>query len=374
MAVSDVYTWNLLNRWPVLMLESPWHFNQVTGQGAYAPLSHPCDDVYIQSQRDYIARALYVAAQESVRFLGFYARPTWQTTTITLRARAIPTQVVLSGYLQAFGRRATTLIDADAAIVFSDADGDGVDDTGTITVPTSVTDPDEIQVFFRVTDGAPGDADERWQIEPATVEITGGNATITVKRWLLAHPTDLWAKPYVPPNYNERFVGDTQTQGHFVTAVDVYRVYNDTANAITFRVPSCDGCGASTDTAIEGCGDVEDGKLGLARIALRSGACLNASRPIKVEIDYLAGYPLQSGMMERELEETLIRLSNCKMPQQPGNFCDRTLTMWQVDTLPVPAERLNVRDVNNPIGIREGEIHAWKVFQHRALGRAGVSL
>ncbi len=376
MAVSDVITAKLLNRWSVRMIESDWHFNQVTGSGSGAPLAAPCSQVYVQSERDELATALYRAVKDAASYLHFAPRPTWQTKDIELSGRFPPAGlcIQLTGYLVAFGRRATTLIDADAAVVYSDTDGDNVDDMGTITVNTSVTDPDEIQVFFRVADGAPGAADERWEIEPISVSITGGVATIQIRRWLLAHPTVLWAKPYNAPNYNDRHAGDTGDPNDFVTAVDVYRVYNDSANAITFRAPSCNGCSDSVPHTADACGDIIHAREGRARIVPQSSACFALSKPITVEVAYLAGHPLVNGLMERELEETIIRLANCKMPQQPGNFCDRTLTMWQRDVLPVPAERLNVRDVNNPLGIREGEINAWKVFSDRALGRAGVNV
>lgn len=383
MAISyQVNNHNLLNLWQEVMLEDIWHFNQAAGAGAPRGECH----VYIQSERELIARALDVAWAKMTTRLSFFPRPTWHTETISLarnpawRFQQLQTRY---GYLIAFGSRATELITAAAPVVYSDADGDGVDDTATITVNTSHA-ADEVQAFFQVADGAYAAADERFQIEPLRATQSGNTVTLTGHRALFVKPNTIWQVPFVPsdPNKRDRNEADTAQTAGFVTAVDVYRVYNDPANAVTVNEDPyhswCFACGedCTTQTA-DGCARVVDARLGIMQVR---NDCLNCRPrwPESVTVNYLSGVPLVYGQVDPDLANALIRLANTHIQRKFCAFCDATEQAWAQDVLPPGGQNDGVvnsvspREVNNPFGTLRGQIEAWRTVEHRALAQGGA--
>ena len=123
-------------------------------------------------------------------------------------------------YIQAMGVEQLTLIASatvgGGTLVYSDKFSTGFNDTFTITLPTTVTDPSEIAVYFSVADRfddlAVGD---RWRIEPLQISIGGGNVTIVGRRWLVVRPI-----LYQAPTLNA--INPTNA-ANFVTSLDVYR-------------------------------------------------------------------------------------------------------------------------------------------------------
>ncbi len=121
MAISKyVPVYGLLNAWQRINREDVWHFGQCAGQGA--PLGD-CT-VYIQEDRESIADALNEAFNLFTTYLGYYPRPTWSEQTIRLGG-GVPYQLqrlkAEHGYLIEFGQRATSLIQANVAVTYSDA-------------------------------------------------------------------------------------------------------------------------------------------------------------------------------------------------------------------------------------------------------------
>jgi hypothetical protein len=59
-----------------------------------------------------------------------------------------------------------------------------------VTVATTLTDPGEVAIYFVLGDRLDDDMalSARWRIEPVSVTISGGNATIKGKRWLVVKP------------------------------------------------------------------------------------------------------------------------------------------------------------------------------------------
>src|SRR5574338_418229 len=201
MAISKQYTtYGLLNRWQSLLDISDWHFNQAAGSAA--PFTKDqCLEVWVQPEREHVARGLYNAYWKMTRALGFFPRPTYVTEDVRL-SRGVPYQLQMlqtsrefGGKLIVFGSRATSVISAGAAVVYSDADGDGVDDTATITVASGVS-TTEVGVFFTTTDGAPSAAHDLWEITPLTVTASGGNLIITGPRAYFVKPSTIWAIPF----------------------------------------------------------------------------------------------------------------------------------------------------------------------------------
>ena len=369
MAVSDLTHFNLLNRYATIMRINEFNFNQVSGKSA--PLNSPCE-VWIQPQRDTVAQALYQAGNEIAAALSFYPRPVWLSEIFRLgkgwpyTAQEFYTKYK---YVEAYGQKATTLITTNVAVVYSDVNGDGVDDTATITGATSITNPNELQIFFTVADGAIAAADERWQIEPLTVTISGGNFTAVGSRALFVKPS-VWKTPFQTSDPNALIHNnvDIQIAANFITQVDVYRVYNDTtvqAQLLSDPIYSQTSplTPMLTDTVVV---LPIDNTIGNFRI--RSESCTGCHRFEWVKVFYKAGFALVNGAMDRRLETNIIRYANCLFPSYPSEICDNpsgpTRTMFSEDITPLPRNELLPDDLKSPFGLQRGAIRVWRQMKH----------
>jgi hypothetical protein len=374
---SNVY--GLLNAWQRINQEGIWRFNQDAGTGA--PLQD-CS-VYIQQDREQIAEALNTAWHAFSEYLGYFPRPVWTSETVRL-GRGYPYQFqrlrASHGYITEFGQRATSLIEAGAVVTYSASGATGaINDTATLTVNTTV-DIDEIQVFFRTADGALGAGDERFQIEPLRLTASGGVVTITGHRALFTSPALIWDIPFTPtdPNYQTRNFADTANGSTgFVTAVDVYRVYNDAT--ITGQLISDPIWTRGTDLGgnILTSADVRltDALNGRFEVRTDCSAVLACTGPIEaVKVYYKSGYPLEFGNMAGDLQRALIRLANANMYRKLCTFCPETATIWDDDRQPPGSSENPVaqRWIDNPFGTMKGQIAAWQTAYRKALVQGGV--
>lgn len=350
MAVSEANVYRLLNAWQRVVGEDVWRFNQIGGAGTPASAC----EVYNQPDREEIAGALVGAWQMVSEALGTFPSPQWVMDERARLGRGVPWELqqlqTRWGNLVEFGRRATSLIEAGATVVYSDSDGDGIHDRATITVTTGV-EAGEIHAFFRTADGAPGAADARYQIEPLTAMVNGGTATITGQRALFASPTAVWAKPFAPPDFVTRYAGSTGTAADFVSAVDVYRVYNDPTDAVLLlRDGWAQGSGGSF-AASAGIGQIVDGQLGIFRARPADGS-VSETPPEFAQVSYRAGMPLVNGAMDRALETAVIRLAHTLLPRELCPFCERAQVLWRADR--------EVGDESTPFGSLRGQVAAWR--------------
>lgn len=363
MAVSHDYNHKLLNAWRRHMEIPIWHYNQIVGQGVYAPLSTPGEGIWVQPEREIVSRAILQAYAMGLNFIRTYHRPEYTHERIQLDPRQpLRRQLLQTRYhhVRAIGQRATTLISAGATITYTDSDGDGVNDTATITAVTTVTDPTEIQVFFRVADGAPEAADRRYEIEPLKVTISGGVATIQGHRALFVKPS-IWTNPYNAPNWNasSKNYGSTANVNDFVTTVDVYRVYPDATNAVAYGVAAHCQCAYNTEygTAI-----IRDARLGLIELCPPS-LCLCGAYYAYVDLYYIAGMPLTDELTpDPALERAFCRLANAEFPRVPPNMPSPGIYDWTSDYMPYAEGDGLPNFANNPFGARTGHIDAWRVM------------
>jgi len=299
----------------------------------------------------------------------------------------------------------TATIAAPGHLIYSDADGDGINDTFTATVTTTVTDAEEIQVMFagadRLDGAGPG---ERWRV-PATVSISGGVATIKGPYWCLVPPLK-YQSPLLTTALN------LVTSTNFVTSLDIYRRTID-ATGITAATSqakliwetrpfpafaSCPGCGSSTggansrDPAAEAyaiarCGirDAERGivSIGEAVYDATSGEWFaswmsNCTPPSRIEIRYEAGADLVSGQVDPQWVTTVSRLAAAELGRRicACNSANKELYYWQIDrafTGQANLEKFSMsqQDLINPFGTRNGHLFAWKKIQPLAF-RKGV--
>lgn len=377
MALFDVTLPIPLQRWATTMQMNQFNYNQLAG--AQAPLNVGCAEVYVKPERDFIANALVQAGAYAADQLGYHVRPTYHRAVIPL-SRGYPLELQTlklpkGGYLQSIGQRATSVIQAGAAVVYSDSDGDGFNDLATITVATTVN-VTQIQAFFTVASGAPSAANEQWQIEPLQVRMSGGNAIITGHMSLFALPS-IWALPYLPPNYTVKNDKNSNDPASYVTTVDIYRVYPDSTNAVTLRgddwLTSCNEGNCDTFTQ-SSCARIADAKLGSVQIRPSSCVCgLDYYAYSQVEIYYLAGYPLDVNMnVDRNLEQAIVWLANILMPQKPCDYCERVLNMWSFHQQEIPDSAVPPGMWSQPYGVnKRGAVQAYKVFERAGIGQGG---
>jgi hypothetical protein len=377
MARSDVEHFGLLNRWPVVMYESGWHFNQLAGSAMYAPLTQPCDRVYTQFQRDDIADGLNLAVELVSAELGFYPRPIWITERLDLgHGNPMEWQQLKTewGYLNEFSIRTKTLIEAGVAVVYSDEDGDGFNETATVTVATTV-DADEVRAYFQVADGAIEAGSDDWEIEPLRVTSDGVNATLVGPKWLFTDPDVVWQYPFEDPNYKTERTFDSDDPANFVDEVDIYRVYGSTTGAVKLLTDPILDCSVanSGDIAENAVGRITNSKQGFFEVRLANCTDLTNCTyyPTQIWISYKAGYPLRNQLMDRQMERQLVRIANTKIPFTPNTFCgERTLTMWQNDCETIE----NVSRTASPPpwgGMTVGEWDGWNMLKRLQLPRGG---
>ena len=320
----------LLNRWPEVMREVGYRFNQISGDGVLQLPGCP-DNVYVQYEREYIAQALLDATTQAAEYLGYLPMPMWvENEVIPLDDElAWDNQTVSThyGHLQEFGTRATTLIDADADVTYTDEDDDGVDDTATITVSgVTAIDADEIKVFYRTADGADSAAAESWQIEPLTVVKSGDTATITAPRYLFSHPA-LHTVEYTRNAGNwTKHAGDVANEDDFVWQVDVYRVYADATQAVTLLIDPR----WTDNNEVAATGEITLAEHGYFTLQTETNQTMPEFPPAYVKVSYRAGLPLVNGRMDAQLENAIVRYANTLMPQMPS-MCDRGEAMWKDD-------------------------------------------
>lgn len=370
---------NLLNAWQRICQEDLYHFNQISGKGApFLTSGDKAGTVYLQFERESIARALNQAVDRVANQLHYWPRPAWFTEVMPLSAAnniRAQSYTVRFRKLITFGQRAVTVIQAGAAVAYSDPNNIGINDTATIVVNTTVAN-DEIQLFFTVADGAYGAADARFQIETTTVTDNAGVVTITAPAAYFVKPS-IWTTPYVltNPNMRDPNAANTQTAADFVTTVDVYRVYNDTTDAI--QLLSADGTVLQTFT-----GEILEPELGVFRLG---GNWCNPTTwqgpPMRINVRYYSGEPLFNGEMDVDFAETLVSFANARMTERYTSFSRWTLDRWEKDNGPVVADGVNTgvmpilsqRAAKDPFmwGLRRGEIRASQMVIDRGIQQGG---
>lgn len=297
------------------------------------------------------------------------------------------------------GIQRTTLI-GTPAVVYSDTTPlDGLNDTFTLTIATSVTDPDQLQVFVSAVNRFDGSSlSQRWRIAPVRVTISGGVATIVGKAWLAVRPV----------LYETQGAAlDPSTAGNFQTTMDVARVYID-PNGITtddsqatllyeaipcpwFCVP-CTSLNISTDPAAVG--------AAIARVGIRNaqtgtvtpasavydattttwaagGCCWTCQpEPDRVLVRYTEGMPLVDHQMAAASQEVIAMLATAMIA---GPICACKEANKRIGYLQFDLARssgaggeayglISGEDLRNPFGTRRGQVLAWKrVSQQRSV-------
>lgn len=407
-----------LDTWASKIGLDPRHFNQVIST---AVPNTSCSKVWKQYawqeagqiSREDVANAIYQAERVLERELHFKLLPDWEVDERLevnqpaivevlniglLDARGFPMSVTLNkGQFISGGIEGKTLIEAAAGVTYTDADGDGYFETATVTVATTVTNPEEIAVYFPGEDGS-----DRWEVKPLqnplnrerSVTIAGGVATIIMAREQLVDP-DLWSA-------NNPTAVDGEDNASFLSTVDVFRHFNDIAQQVTLMwTPHgsfCD-CGSSTCVTCAhslqaGCLLAKDYRKSEVRYqpanfdataqTFSAAAPAVGRNPNNVRAWYYAGLrDMSADAPNLEMDDmwaTVVAHLSLTFLQRPLCACDNVealATMMREDLAAEVAVdagsasfQLNDEQLGNPFGTQRGAVMAWRQIRENTIGQA----
>lgn len=408
-----------LNRYAEITGINPVHFWGAAG-GTYFPTINACDDIFRhynwQNQdnvsRIELANAIRDAEEEITDMLGYSPAPIWVNDEVKLYPQHHRRDVYSYGmanvrgmnkslplkrgkFIQG-GPRATTLVTAGVAVVYTDEDGDGYDETATISTATALTNKCEIHCYLAGESGSPD-----WEIRsPRSVTLSGGTITFVYWAWQLLDPE---LQQIFPTTANLPAI-DLEDSDSYLATVDIYREYTDFTqkhcqllwerapvvaaglNILGFCCSNCGGagCPACEFVAQDGCIHVRDadGQQAVPVPATYDSdagqwdrTALSVCRdPDLVKLWYYAGDWAPEYLAGRSCEplshywaETIAWLATARV-NQPFCTCNNSQTMLsnlQRD-LSFTGSRIegsfavSPADLDNPFGTKYGEVKAWK--------------
>jgi hypothetical protein len=411
---SEIVTKLPLATWAKILGLHPLHFAQVQ----FGEISPHCNEIYFQHEwqnsdhvsREEIARAIAEAEAKIERALGYHLVPTWDVdewrdTTRSFRKELVNIngadirgyrQIVQAnwGYFISGGIQSKELIEADAAITYSDPDDDGYFQVATVSVATLITDTDEIAVYY------PGHAgDDAWEIKPIEVSLSGGIATITFRRELAIQESF-----YDLMNVEDGGAADGADDDDFLEEVDVYRRYNDPQSQASFlweplagSCASCHGNGCPTCAyAIQtGClvlrGDPRQSLIGYwpaswdnDNLDFTGQPWSIARLPDIVRLFYYSGWRNKTqryvSRMDADFERTVAYMAAAMLDRPPCACVKGQWDKWRKDLALTAGDedgnaiyrtaRTRYELLDNPFGTRYGEIYAWRKVRDQSIGHA----
>ena len=291
------------------------------------------------------------------------------------------------GYVLYGGVRATTLL-STVGWFGVDADGDGFEELAQfeITIPAG-TDPCEIRAYLSEyesyfivysdgrTDPSSTGADPAWEIRPLHIrQVSATTLIIWVSKWELL-------KPQLQEALNAEPI-DADDPENYVTQLDFYRVYNDPGTQVQFLwgediyCTDTDGCSWSTQ---DGCLRVRQSRNGLivpwpgtynsVTGVYSEGSWAHTVEPDGLRLWYRAGWQPERAHDCQSLStywaKTIAMLATARL-EWPLCTCTNVELIadsWRETITKITRERsfmVSPSDLENPFGIRVGEILAWK--------------
>lgn len=416
MARANTVTLLSLDRYARIMGINPAHFN--TGvAGNIMPMSAQCNDIFWQhswqagdrASREEIARAISDAEQEIATYLGYWPapkyiakemhvyphtyRPDWGGNGLDALGYYKSVQTKYGKFIAPGVRSVSpigTATTAGGTLVYSDADGDGFDETATITLTTTITDPCGVKAFVAGYSGAP-----EWELRsPRSVTISGGVVTMVFYTWQLVDP-DLWEA--FPDSSDPLTAIDLTSIGNLLTSVEVYYEFaNSTEESAQFfweptaaglDPASCSTCGGGgclvcSVTVQDGCIHVRNVDLGLVapQVGQYNSSTANweslspavCREPDLLKIWYYAGdidncflAGQSCDPLSQFFAETIAWLATARLdyPLCGCGAVSNKSKMLQTDVVLVTGGNRYVntfKRIDNPFGTRLGEVKAWK--------------
>jgi hypothetical protein len=413
-ARASTHTLLSLDRYAKIMGITPPHFNQ-GANASFFNVGKKCNDIWYQYDwqnsknvsRETLARAIREAEDSISSVIGYYPAPRWISKEMHRYPQLYRREFfgngkdirgkfksidLRHGKFIAAGRRNTTLVGDSIAVVYSDPNGVGFNDTATITVAgiTATAEVCELKVFFEDKSG-----EQEWEIrDPRSKTLVAGTLTVVFDSWQLIDP-DLWEA--YPTTEALDGIDFTDTS-NLVTEVDVYREFTDFTQAsaefsfepkprvdtLSFLCTSCSGtgCTACELTIQNGCLHPRDVELGQA---VPQPATYSASdeqwnedqwtecrEPDNVKVWYYAGDLDEKYLREVSCDplshwfaEAIAWLATARLTASfcaCGNIENFALDLRR-DLAHIPSDGdsflLSENNLGNPFGTKKGEIMAW---------------
>jgi hypothetical protein len=405
----------------------PWHAFGIAGTGDLA-VSTGCDTLvrrYEWQSSDAAGHQAIEAAIESAEakltaYLGYSPAPHYVVESLPWPTRA--DGLLSGGPWQADGRRLSAQLTegevravgvetltsiATANVAYSDGDGDGIEDTFTVSAATTVTNASEIAAYFSSGDRFSAWDDvatlsSRWRVRPVRVSISGGTVTVRGPKVLLVKPVKYEGFTNIGANGL-----DPDTAANFVTTLDLYQrttatdgqTVSSSQAVITWETrPShgwwcCCGCQDASSAYSGSPYDPAAVAQAVARVGIRDGtaglvtpaeAAYDATAatwsdldwsvcdvPDRVTIRYLAGYPLDAtGQMQEPFRSAVVRMAAAELarPVCGCQSANQELYRWQLDLARVAGANdeqysITEADLHNPFGTRRGHVQAYKLVR-----------
>lgn len=390
MAVSRTYTHLTIDEWAAVLQISPWEINQFIYPGKK---SAQCNDVIYQYgwQKDHLSReeigqAIADAERMIADALMYWPAPHYTVGEIVDYPR--PYQRQLFGYagtprgewksatahwhhILSGGVLNRTLIgditgsDLDPL----DEDNDTVRETFTATITDAaigtITDPNELALYFTEDDRHGEPIDETWRIRPVRVTISGNTATFRGHRTLLANPSTEYAI--------DAQANDAKDSSNYVQHVECWRTFTDTTatEAQPYQgvaqwktVPGCtEGCTFAVQPLCINEQQFDQGQF----YADFGSACdwpFPDRQADRLSINYVSGIPLVNGRVDRFYAEIVAYLSVSLLASEKCG-CERTNRI--IDKLRAPvlkfqdksADATSFAQSENPFPMTYGGQWAW---------------
>lgn len=349
-----------LDRFAQILGIHPLHFNQVAIQGK----ASPCGAVWLQydwqgptaTSRESVGIAINSAEMRLEEYLGFPVYPKWYED---VQVHTVGNPVVLpKAYYISGGVKTKTKIGTES-VTYEDVDEDDFAEKATTRIATSVTDTDEIAIYYPDEDG-----DDAWRVRPIKVAIDSGVATITLNRYDLVIKNELEALKPVQI--------DGTDDDKFLDSVDIYRVYNDPSTQALLR--SCSlcsqtGCSACQFTDDNACLLGVDHKCSIvnANPGLWDGTKWNPATCFRNDV-YSGRYWFKAGWTREPIWDTVITylalseidVGLCTCPTVQERLKYWTTDMSRIDR---PSWRIPKALENCPWGYSRGAMYAYQIAQ-----------
>jgi len=413
-----LYTLLSLDRYAKIMGINPAHFWTAVAvdlNPEVFPLGNRCSNIwphYSWQNADQVSHydlaiVIKQAEDEIARYLNFYPAPKWITNEVHKFNGHYNRTVYTFGYnvrqqlksvnakwgkLISPGQRGVSLVGTvtspASGLVYTDDDSDGLSETATVSVSTTLTDANEINVYFQGKSGHPD-----WEIREArSKEISGGTFTAKFDSWLFIDP-DL-REAYPTSDGFEAI--NISTTGNYVSTVDVYREYTNvtekSAELFWERQPDSSlslcsvcggiGCQACTLVTQDGCCHIRDVRRSLLipqaatydedNEVWERVTMTECREPDQVKVWYYAGNladEFLSGFTHQRLSyfwaQTIAWLATARL-ERPLCDCGNVTTLannLMVDLAVSGGEEarfIPAESLTNPFGTKKGEVMAWQ--------------
>lgn len=395
MARARIFTIAPLDTYQAIMGIDPIQFNGGNNVGILTPANQGCKEIWYQNEwqsrtrvsREELAREMRRAERDVANELRYWPAPAYiEDEEIYYHQFFDPEKVGLTGKSAnghykpvilnkerfiAGGKRTLELVEAGAALTYTDPTFAAYNLTATLSVLTDIEELTELRVFFPGKDGAP-----EWEIRPLKEKAADGtNFTATLDTHLLFDPDvqDAWPGTTFTEGLN------INTAANFLTEVDVYRVYTDPEAQCTLKWSSLNhNVITENQTAYFKAkkplyGVVSPIPATYADGAFADGAFINGFEPDRITAAYLSGYvEIQEGqyVLPHDLAMAVVYLATARIEKPICGDCEYVKfkeAQLKEDLILMQARgevKFIRRDIIEcPFGSHYGEVEAWRIVK-----------